>query len=70
MFSNYYGLIFDCPVGSEEVGCEFKNIRQFKIKERLAYYNKLADAEKISLIERHQRCLSAREKKSLFHESQ
>jgi hypothetical protein len=70
MFSYYYGLIFDCPVGNEVANCEFKNIRKFRIKERLVYYDKLAEEEKIDLIEKHQRCLSAREKKSLFHESQ
>ena len=69
-YTNYYGLIFSCPVGNEAITCDFKKIRQLKTKERLAYYNALSEHEKDSLIEKHQRCLSVREKKTLFHESQ
>jgi hypothetical protein len=69
-FTNYYGLIFGCPVGNELAGCGFKKIRQHQIKERLVYYNTMAESKKMILIEAHQHCLSVREKKTLFHESQ
>jgi len=69
-YTNYYGLIFNCPVGSEAINCDYKEIRQLKAKERLAYYNALPEYEKDKLIEKHQQCLSVREKKTLFHESQ
>ncbi len=69
-YTNYYGLIFNCPVGNEAINCDYKEIRQLKTKERLAYYNALPEYEKDKLIENHQKCLSVREKKTLFHESQ
>jgi len=69
-YTNYYGLIFNCPVGNEAISCDYKEIRQLKTKERLAYYNALPEYEKDKLIENHQKCLSIREKKTLFHESQ
>ena len=69
-YTNYYGLIFSCPVGNEAISCDFKKIRRLKTKERLAFYNALPENEKDKLIENHQQCLSAREKKTLFHESQ
>jgi hypothetical protein len=69
-YTNYYGLIFNCPVGNEAISCDYKEIRQLKTKERLAYYNALPEYEKDKLIENHQKCLSVREKKTLFHESQ
>jgi len=69
-YTNYYGLIFNCPVGIEKVECGYKTIRQLNAKERITYYNALTEQEKDSLIEKHQQCLSVREKKTLFHESQ
>lgn len=69
-YTNYYGLLFNCPVGAELDGCGYKKVRQFKSKERLIYYDTLNDVEKDLLIRRHQQCLSSREKKTLFHESQ
>ena len=69
-YENYYGLIFNCPVGKDLNGCEYKIIRKLSTKERLAYYSALTEEEKDKLIEKHQVCLSLREKKTLFHESQ
>ena len=67
---NYLGLIFDCPVGGELSDCGFRSLRKCVAKERLNYYEALSITERESLIEQHQRCLSKREKKTLFHESQ
>lgn len=69
-YTNYYGLIFNCPVGNELINCDFKKVRQLKTKDRLAYYEAMAKPEKDALIEKHQKCLSVRENKTLFHESQ
>jgi hypothetical protein len=69
-YTNYYGLIFGCPVGNEAITCCYKKIRALDTKERLANYNALTEHEKNTLLEKHQRCLSVREKKTLFHESQ
>ncbi len=70
-YTNYYGLIFNCPVDTEVTGCAFKKLRQLSTsKERLTYFESLSVAEKMNMIAIHQRCLSVREKKSLFHESQ
>ncbi len=69
-YENYYGLIFNCPVGNNLIRCEYKAIRKLSLKERLTYYNALTEEEKDNLIEKHQKCLSGREKKTLFHESQ
>lgn len=68
--ADYYGLIFKCPVGEEVSRCEFRKIRELPIKDRLTYFNALTEKEFEMLIKFHQRCLSVREKKSLFHESQ
>ncbi len=68
--ANYYGLIFNCPIGSEVDNCGYKRIRQLNSKERLNYYDALTEVEKKNLIKKHQKCISVREKKTLFHESQ
>lgn len=69
-YSNYYGLIFNCPVGKETADCQFKLIRQFPLKDKLSYYNTMTEDDRMTLIRKHKRCLSVREKKTLFHESQ
>ena len=68
--TDYYGLIFKCPVGSEMTHCKYKKIRKLPLSERLTYFNALTEPEQYEMIENHQVCLSVREKKSLFHESQ
>jgi len=68
--SDYYGLIFHCPMVNERKDCAFVHIRKLTIKERLAYFDVLTEPEKMTLIEKHQRCIKIRENKTLFHESQ
>jgi len=63
-YSNYFGLIFKCPVESELNGCVYKKLRRLPSKEKIAYYNALTEDEKKVLIEKHQYCLAVREKKS------
>lgn len=65
-YTNYYGLIFNCPADSEMESCVFKNIRQLTAKERLAYYDALTLDEKKALIEKHQQCLLVRENSPFF----
>lgn len=69
-YSNYYGLLFNCPFGNEVYTCVLNGIRKIGAKERLVYYEALTSNERRVLIKRHHECLMAREKKSLFHESQ
>jgi hypothetical protein len=69
-YSDYYGLIFNCPIGIESLDCEYKKIRQLPLKERLMRINILTETEKKILIKKHQKCLLVREKKTLFYESQ
>lgn len=69
-YTNYYGLIFTCPLENEVQSCVYKNLRQLTAKERLNYYDAMTENEKANLLLQHQKCLSVREKKSLFHESQ
>jgi len=68
--SDYYGLIFHCPMVNEKKDCVFVQIRQLTLKERLAYFDVLTESEKMTLIEKHQKCIKVRENKTLFHESQ
>ena len=44
-YANYYGLMFDCPVGEEAESCCFKKIRTFPFKEKLSFYNVLPEHE-------------------------
>lgn len=67
---DYYGLIFNCPVGEEVDDCKYGKIRRLPIKERFSYFNDMTENEIGLLINYHLCCLSVREKKSLFHESQ
>ena len=69
-YSRYYGLLFDCPVDDGLANCGYKRIRLLNLKDRLVYYDALTENEKQALIEKHQKCLCVREKKTLFHESQ
>jgi len=69
-YANYYGLMFDCPIGEAVSNCCFKKIRKFPVKEKLTFYTVMTEHEKHALIGKHQQCLSVREKKTLFHESQ
>lgn len=67
---DYYGLIFNCPMGEEVDECKYRKIRKLPIKERLSYFNAMTEYEFNLLVNFHQNCLSVRETKSLFHESQ
>lgn len=67
---NYLGLIFDCPIGNELPNCSFSHIRKGKTRERLTHYESLTNKERDFMVEHHQHCISRREKKTLFHESQ
>ncbi|MFY9153981.1 MAG: hypothetical protein WAO52_18315 [Prolixibacteraceae bacterium] len=69
-YTNFYGLIFTCPLENEVQSCVYKNLRLLATKERLNYYDAMTEDEKAKLLKLHQKCLSVREKKSLFHESQ
>jgi len=69
-YSDYYGLLFNCPFDTELDVCALKNMRLRTTKERLIYYEALTLNERKALINQHQECLLVREKKSLFHESQ
>jgi hypothetical protein len=59
---DYYGLIFNCPVGEEVDGCKYRKIRKLPVKERLAYFNALTEREIASWVNHHKKCLSVREK--------
>ena len=69
-YSDYYGLMFNCPIGFESLDCEYKKIRRLPLKERITYINVLTETEKKTLVKKHQKCLLVRERKTLFHESQ
>lgn len=70
LLTNFYGLIFICPLENELENCVYKKLRLLTAKERLNYYDALTEDEKLELLKQHQNCLLVREKKSLFHESQ
>lgn len=65
-FSEYYGLMFDCPVGVEKSNCIFLKIRQLPINERFSYLDVMTETEKKTLIEKHQNCLKVRETSPFF----
>ncbi len=69
-YSNYYGLLFNCPFGSEIKTCVLTKLRQKGTKERYIHFEALTHNERRVLIKQHHECLMVREKKSLFHESQ
>jgi hypothetical protein len=69
-YSDYYGLLFNCPFDKELELCALKNMRLHTTKERFIYYEALTITERKALINQHHKCLLIREKKSLFHESQ
>jgi hypothetical protein len=69
-FSDYYGLLFNCPFDKELELCALKHMRLHTTKERLKYFEALTITERKALINKHHKCLLIREKKSLFHESQ
>lgn len=64
--SNYYGLIFKCPVELELKGCAYSKIRLLPSKQRILYYNALTEKERNVLIADHQNCISLREKKEMI----
>lgn len=64
LYSSYYGLVFDCPMGKETSDCSFKDIRKIeKYEDRLTYIKKLSQEEFALLIKKHQKCLAKREQK-------
>jgi hypothetical protein len=69
-YSNYYGLIFNCPVEKALNRCVYNKLRLLPTKKRITYYNALTEKEKTVLIEKHQYCLSLREKKNVLHRSE
>ena len=64
--SDYYGLLFCCPMNSETKSCAFREIRNKDINERIQYMKLLSKDERSALIIKHKNCLSLRENKVPF----
>ncbi len=62
-YSNYYGLLFECPMGREVSRCVFRDVRKINITDRLEFIKNLSFIEKTELIQAHQKCLAKREEK-------
>ncbi len=61
-FSDYYGLLFDCPMNEEQCSCPFHEIRQIEsFPERLKYFRSLTQEAKAFLIGQHIKCINQRE---------
>jgi hypothetical protein len=69
-YSDFYGLLFNCPFDIELDVCAIKKMRLRTTRERINYFEALTMEERKALINEHHACLLIREKKSLFHESQ
>lgn len=59
-----YGLLFGCPLESEESDCPLSEFRKLPIKERINVLNKKTPKELMGLEQHHKECLHVREKAS------
>ncbi|TLX72450.1 hypothetical protein E9993_18125 [Labilibacter sediminis] len=57
----YSGLIFGCPLKEDVKGCVFRKLRKMELKDRLAYWKCLSNADKDKLINHHLICIFNRE---------
>ena len=64
--SDYYGLIFGCPMGSESKDCAYKTIRNKPLGERIKYIASITKDERSILVKRHKDCITRRENKVPF----
>ncbi len=64
-YTDYYGLIFGCPMEKELKQCVFRSIRSLPAQERIKYISRLTVEEKNQLVKNHQICLSNREYKKV-----
>jgi len=64
--SDYWGLLFQCPMDKETDNCALLQIRQLPLLERIKYFDNLTNSEKEEIIKKHKKCLSAREKRIPF----
>lgn len=61
-FSDYYGLLFACPMNEEQCSCPFHDIRQINpLPERLKYFRSLNQETKAFMIGQHIKCIGQRE---------
>ena len=56
-----YGLLFGCPLDSEESDCHLIELRRLPIQERIEELNKKSPEELLALEEHHKECLRTRE---------
>jgi hypothetical protein len=64
LYTSYYGLAFECPMGKQVSTCAFAEIRKCsKFEDRLKYIRSLSHEEFAQLIKKHQKCLAKREQK-------
>lgn len=64
--SNYWGLLFECPMNKETQGCSFDHIRKMALLDRIEYFNSLSTLEREELMKKHKKCLTGREGKVPF----
>ena len=65
-YSDYYGLIFGCPMGTEVDSCIYKEIRSRPLSERLQTIISKSKDERAILVQHHKHCIAHRENKVPF----
>ena len=65
-YSDFYGLIFGCPMGSELHNCIYKDIRKLPLQDRLKHIVTKTKDERSVLVKHHKKCIAHRENKVPF----
>ena len=64
--TDYWGLLFQCPMNKETANCALVHVRQLPLLDRVKYFGNLNNQDREEIIRKHKKCLLGREKRIPF----
>lgn len=59
-FSEFYGILFGCPVGDRRQDCPLIRFENLSFKEKIQWFDKLSNEEKLDICKHHTECTDNR----------
>lgn len=59
-WSNYYGILYNCPAGKPMEDCPFNSIEKLSFTDKIDWFEKLPELEKEKIINEHKKCSNKR----------
>jgi len=62
-FTNFYGVLYNCPVGDRCKDCPIEKTENISFMDKLKWFDNLCDGEKFNIENQHIECSNKRNKR-------